>query len=134
MADFSSVARGIRVMHLGLESYYEAAKKDPDVLFELDTGFMTTVEETRDPVLVAVGERRVTCCPPLIMRLLADEPPELHRPFVEGVFFRKLFRFFVPATHEGAPSWEAVRQVREIMQRHFALQLVAAEAVMSRAA
>jgi hypothetical protein len=75
-------------------------------------------------------DRVVVTCPELATRVLGEEPPEIHRAFVEGAFFRKLFRFFVPATHEGAARWEANEQVREIMQRHFAFQLIVAETVL----
>jgi hypothetical protein len=75
----------------------------------------------------------VFTCPPLALRVLADEPPEIHRAFVEGVFIRKLFRFFVPAAFEGGEHWEVTEQVRDIMQRHFAFQLVACETVLAKA-
>jgi hypothetical protein len=80
-----------------------------------------------------VDDREVFTCPTLALRVLADEPPEIHRAFVEGAFLRKLFRFFVPAAFEGGQPWEAVEQVRDIMQRHFAFQLVACETVLGKA-
>lgn len=134
-ADFRADSRGIQVRHLRLETFFESATLDPEVRFELETGYMQDVsEELRDPVLLSVDSRVLLTCPPLATRVLADEPPEIHRAFVEGAFFRKLFRFFVPAAHEGGEAWEAVEQVREIMQRHFALQLVVTETVLGRAA
>jgi hypothetical protein len=135
MADFRSVARTINVCYLGTEKYFEEARRDPDVRFAIESGFMSDLEdEWRDPVLVSVTGRIVTTCPPLALRVLREEPPEIHRAFVEGAFLRKLFRFFVPAAHEGGAPWEAVEQVREIMQRHFALQLVVTETVLGHAA
>ena len=85
-------------------------------------------------MIVRLPDREVFTCPPLALRLLADEPAEIHRAFVEGAFLRKFFRFFVPATFEGGEDWEIVSQVREIMQKHFAFQLVACETVLGQAA
>jgi hypothetical protein len=134
MADFRGVARDLQVLHLRLEAYLDAASEDEDVRFALETGFIRDLaEELRDPVLVDFRERRLLTCPPLAARTLTDEPAEIHRPFVEGAFMRKLFRFFVPAAHEGGAAWEAVEQVREIMQRHFAWQLVVTETVLGQA-
>jgi hypothetical protein len=134
-ADFRVPARGIQVLHLRPERFFESASRDPDVRFSLETGYMQDIaEELRDPVLVSVEERVVFTCPPLVPKVLSGEPPEIHCAFVEGAFMRKLFRFFVPATHDGGQPWEAVEQVREIMQRHFSLQLVVTETVLSEAA
>jgi hypothetical protein len=134
MADFHHVAPKLQVRHLSLTPYLDAALEDPDVRFALDTGYMQAVEdELRDPVLVRQEDFVLYSCPPLARRVLSDEPPEIHRAFVEGAFMRKLFRFFVPAAHEGGEPWEAVEQVREIMQRHFAWQLVVTETLLERA-
>jgi hypothetical protein len=134
MAAFDHVAGDVRILHMDLDAYFEAAAEDPDIRFAIETGFMSEVEsELRDPVLVDEYARVVRTCPPLAMRVLTDEPPEIHRPFVEGAFIRKFFRFFVPATHEGGAPWEASQQVREIMQRHFALQLVVTETLLGQA-
>lgn len=133
MADFQHKAMRVALHHVEPVTFYDAAAEDPDVRFALDTGFIATLEdELRDPVLIRDGE--LLTCPALVLRVLADEPPELHRPFAEGAFMRKLFRLFVPAAHEGGESWEITQQVREIMQKHFAFQLIACEAVLDRAA
>lgn len=135
MRDFRSVAGRIEVRHLRLDPYVETAATDPDVELAVQSGFIAHLaSDLRDPVMVRTSDRKVFTCPPLAVRVLHDEPPEIHRAFVEGVFFRKLFRFFVPAAHEGGASWEAAEQVREIMQRHFAMQLVVAETLLDRAA
>lgn len=132
--DFEHVARNIRVRHLRIGPYFEAVRDDPDVRLALETGYIGSLEEDhRDPVVVFTGDRMLLTCPPLAAKVLADEPPEIHRAFVEGAFFRKLFRFFVPAHHEGGARWEESEQVREIMQRHFAFQLVVTEQVLDRA-
>jgi hypothetical protein len=134
MADFHHKARALVLRHVDFDTYCDAASDDPDVRFALDTGFIESLEEDlRDPVLVRMEDHRLYTCPRLALRVLADEPPEIHRAFVEGVFLRKLFRFFVPAAFEGGESWEIVEQVREIMQNHFAFQLVACETVLQRA-
>lgn len=134
MADFQHKARRLALRHLGLETYFDAALDDPDVRLALQTGFIDSVEsDLRDPVLVRTEDHAVFTCPSLVLRVLASEPPEIHRAFVEGAFFRKLFRFFVPAAFEGGESWEVSQQVREIMQRHFAFQLVACETVLGKA-
>lgn len=131
MADFQHKARHLRLVHLEPDTYYEAAADDPDVGFALATGFIADLaSELRDPVLIRPEAEQVVTCPALALRVLGDEPPELHRPFVEGAFFRKLFRLFVPAAYEGGETWEVTQQVREIMQRHFPLQLVACESVL----
>lgn len=135
MADFHHKARRLRLEHLPAHRYYEAASEDPDVRLAIDTGFIEDFEtDLRDPVIVRIEDYEVFTCPGLALRVLTDEPPEIHRPFVEGAFFRKLFRFFVPATFEGGESWEITQQVRDIMQRHFAFQLVACEAVLKKTA
>lgn len=124
----------VDLRHLDVDPFLEAARDDPDVRLAIDTGFLSSLEDDlRDPVLCRIEDRVVVTCPPLAHRVLADEPAEIHRAFVEGAFFRKLFRFFVPATHEGGEPWEATSQVREIMQRHFAFQLVAVETVLDEA-
>ena len=134
MADFHHKARHLVLQHLALETFCEAASDDPDVRLAIETGFLQTIEDDlRDPVLVRVDDSEVFTCPPLALRVLADEPAEIHRAFVEGAFLRKLFRFFVPAAFEGGEPWEVTEQVRDIMQRHFAFQLVACEAVLGRA-
>jgi hypothetical protein len=134
MADFQHKARRLVLRHVDFDTYCDAASDDPDVRFALDTGFIESLaDDFRDPVLVRLEDYKLFTCPRLALRVLADEPPEIHRAFVEGVFLRKLFRFFVPAAFDGAPSWEIGEQVREIMQKHFAFQLVACETVLQRA-
>jgi hypothetical protein len=134
MADFRHKARRLALHHLPPEPFFDAASADPDVRLALETGFIARIEDDlRDPVLVRMDEQEVFTCPALALRVLADEPPEIHRAFVEGAFMRKLFRFFVPAAHEGGEPWEVTGQVREIMQRHFAFQLVACETVLAKA-
>lgn len=134
MVDFETAVRNVRLLHLDPDRYFDVARTDPDVRFALETGFISDVaEELRDPVLASVSDRQVVSCPALVCRVLADEPPEIHRAFVEGAFFRKFFRFVVPATHEGGAAWEADQQVREIMQRHFAFQLVVTETILQKA-
>jgi hypothetical protein len=134
MADFQHKAKKLVLHHLEPSTYFEAASEDPDVRLALDTGFIDRLEaDLRDPVIVRLDEYEVYTCPALVLKVLSDEAPEIHRPFVEGAFFRKLFRFFVPATFEGGESWEVTQQVREIMQRHFAFQLVACESVLRQA-
>jgi hypothetical protein len=135
MADFHHKASQLRLHHLDADRFYDAASTDPDVRLAIDTGFIEDLgSDLRDPVIVRIEDHEVFTCPALVLRVLADEAPEIHRPFVEGAFFRKLFRFFVPATFEGGESWEVTQQVREIMQRHFAFQLVACEAVLKKSA
>lgn len=135
MADFSHVARQIELRHLKLAAFAEAAPQDPDVRFGIESGYIQDFAgEWRDPVVVDPVERRLYSCPPLAVRVLADEPPEIHRAFVEGAFMRKFFRFLVPAAHEGGAPWEAVEQVREIMRRHFAWQLIVTETLLGQAA
>jgi hypothetical protein len=100
----------------------------------VDTGFVTDLAaELKDPVLIRLENNEVFTCPSLALHVLTDEPPEIHRPFVEGAFLRKLFRLFVPAAFEGGQSWEITHQVREIMQKHFAFQLIACETLLDRA-
>ncbi len=130
MSDFHHKARRLTLRHLGLELYCDAAFDDPDVRLELETGL---IDHVQDPVIVRLADHELYTCPRLAADLLAKEPPEIHRAFVEGVFLRKLFRFFVPAMHEGGESWEVSQQVREIMQKHFAFQLVACETVLGKA-
>lgn len=130
LADFHHKAESLVLHHVDFDVYSDAASDDPDIRLELDTGLIDAV---RDPVLVRLTDHELFTCPRLALRVLSDEPPELHRAFVEGVFLRKLFRFFVPATHEGGESWEVTQQVREIMQNHFAFQLVACETVLGKA-
>jgi hypothetical protein len=135
MADFRHKARTLALRHVDPGVYFDAASDDPDVRLALETGFIETLEVgLRDPVLVRLEDRALFTCPALALRVLAVEPAGIHRAFVEGAFFRKLFRFFVPAAYEGGSSWEITEQVREIMQRHFAFQLVACEAVLGQAA
>jgi hypothetical protein len=135
MADFHHKARRIVLHHMDVDSFADAAAADTEIGLAMTTGFIEDLEsELRDPVLVRLTDYEVFTCPPIALRVLADEPPEIHRAFVEGVFLRKLFRFFVPATFEGGEDWEIVSQVREIMQKHFAFQLVACEMVLGRAA
>jgi hypothetical protein len=135
MADFRHKARRLVVAHVDVDAFLDAAADDPEIRLAVDTGFISDLgSELRDPVLVRLGDRVVLTCPPLALRVLADEPAEIHRAFVEGAFLRKLFRFFVPATFEGGQDWEIVSQVREIMRRHFAFQLVACEMVLGQAA
>jgi len=134
MRDFRKAASRVELRHLDVEPYLDAARNDPDVQLAVDTGFLGRLEDDlRDPVLCRVEDRIVVTCPPLAHRVLADEPAEIHRAFVEGAFMRKLFLFLVPATHEGGEPWEATLQVREIMQRHFAFQLIAVETVLDEA-
>lgn len=133
--DFRTSDRGLHVLHLDLDSYLEAAATDPDLRFAVEAGVIQDLAlELRDPVLSSWVDRSVVTCPELIVSVLASEPAEIHRAFVEGAFFRKLFRFFVPAAHDGGALWEASQQVREIMQRHFALQLVVTETLLGEAA
>jgi hypothetical protein len=130
MADFQHKAHGLVLRHVDLGVFEDAASDDPDVRLELDTGMIETV---CDPVLVRLRDHELFTCPPLALQMLSDEPPEIHRAFVEGAFLRKLFRFFVPAAYEGGESWEVTQQVREIMQKHFAFQLIACETVLAKA-
>lgn len=135
MADFHHKARRLVLRHLDVPTFLDAAMDDPDIKLAVDTGFIEDIEaDLRDPVIVRLHDHEVFTCPPLALRVLAEEPAELHRAFVEGAFLRKLFRFFVPATFEGGEDWEIVSQVREIMQRHFAFQLVACETVLRHVA
>ena len=134
LADFRHKARRLALHHLDLETFVDAASDDPEVRLAVDTGFISDIaSELKDPVLVRLDDREVFTCPRLALRVLADEPAEIHRAFVEGAFLRKFFRFFVPAAHEGGEDWEIVSQVREIMQRHFPFQLVACEMVLKQA-
>jgi hypothetical protein len=134
MADFRHKARHLVLQHLDLDTYVDAASDDPEIRLAIDTGFIEDLaSDLRDPVLVRLEDHEVFTCPRLALRVLADEPAEIHRAFVEGAFMRKFFRFFVPATFEGGEDWEIVAQVRAIMQRHFAFQLVACEMVLSQA-
>ena len=134
LRDFRHKARRLALHHLDPETFFDAAADDAEVRLALDTGFISDLSvDLRDPVLVRVEDHEVFTCPRLALRVLADEPPEIHRAFVEGAFLRKFFRFFVPAAHEGGASWEVCGQVREIMQRHFAFQLVACETLLQRA-
>jgi hypothetical protein len=130
LADFHHKAERLVLHHVELPVYTDAASDDPDISLALETGLIDTV---RDPVIVRLDDNELFTCPVLAVSVLSDEPPELHRAFVEGAFLRKLFRFFVPATYEGGESWEVTQQVREIMQRHFAFQLVACETVLGKA-
>ena len=110
------------------------ASDDPEVTLAVQTGFISDIAaDLKDPVLVRLEDHDVFTCPRLALRVLADEPAEIHRAFVEGAFLRKFFRFFVPAAFEGGENWEIVSQVREIMQRHFPFQLVACEMVLKQA-
>lgn len=134
MAEFSHVAPDVAIRHLEPGRFFEAAIEDPDIAFAVQTGFIVNVsDELRDPVVLLEG-RHLFTCPDLVVRVLHPEPPEIHRPFAEGVFFRKLFRLFVPAAQEGGAAWEAAEQVRDIMRRHFAFQLVVTETVLGQAA
>ncbi|HYZ93929.1 MAG TPA: hypothetical protein VFA34_16275 [Actinomycetota bacterium] len=134
MADFRHKARWLALRHVPMDIFCDAASDDPDVRLAIETGFMAKIEDDlRDPVLVRLEDREVFTCPVLALRVLADEPAEIHRAFVEGAFLRKLFRFFVPAAFEGGEPWEVTDQVRDIMQRHFAFQLVACETVLAKA-
>ncbi len=133
MADFHHKARRLVLHHMSIEPFCEAAFDDPDVRLAVETGFIDDISELRDPVLVQLADAKVFTCPSLALKVLADEPAEIHRAFVEGVFLRKLFRFFVPAAYEGGEPWEIVEQVRDLMQRHFPFQLVACESVLEQA-
>jgi hypothetical protein len=134
MADFRHKAGHLVLQHLDIDTFVGAASGDPEIKLAVDTGFIEDLaSDLRDPVIVRLPDRAVLTCPPLALRVLADEPAEIHRAFVEGAFLRKFFRFFVPATFEGGEDWEIVSQVREIMQRHFAFQLVACETVLRQA-
>ena len=135
MADFHHKARRLVLHHMDVHAFVDAASADAEIELAVTTGFIEDLaSELRDPVVVRLGDYAVLTCPTLALRVLADEPPEIHRAFVEGAFLRKLFRFFVPATFEGGEDWEIVSQVREIMQRHFAFQLVVCETVLGHAA
>ena len=134
MADFRHKAPRLAVYHVDPGVFFDAASDDSDVRLAVETGFMTAIDdELRDPVLVRMEDGELFTCPALALKVLADEPPEIHRAFVEGAFLRKLFRFFVPAAYEGGEPWEVVGQVRDIMQRHFAFQLIACESVLEAA-
>src|SRR5687767_5767626 len=83
MADFHRHASSIHVHFLEPDPYFDVARDDPDVRFAIDTGYFTELEaEFRDPVLVSVDTRTLYTCPRLALRVLHDEPPEIHRPFV----------------------------------------------------
>src|SRR5687768_12317405 len=89
MADFSHVA-ALTVRHVDHERYLELAAEHPDIKFGLDTGVLSDLSsELRDPVLA--DQDVLYSCPSLALTVLADEPPPLHAPFVEGAFMRKLF-------------------------------------------
>jgi hypothetical protein len=134
MADFRHKARRLALHHVDPAVYYDAASDDPDVRLAVQTGFIGSIEEDfRDPVLIRMEDHELFTCPTLALRVLTDEPAEIHRAFVEGAFLRKLFRLFVPATFEGGEPWEIAQQVRDIMRRHFSLQLVACETILERA-
>src|SRR5687768_13034551 len=90
MADFQHKASHLALVHLDPQPYFDAAVDDPDIRFEIETGYLTDLsEELKDPVLLHKGQQLFTC-PVLALRVLADEPAEIHRAFVEGVFLRKL--------------------------------------------
>lgn len=134
MVEFRADVHGINLNLMSHESYLQAAVNNPDIKFAMDTGLVTDLEtELRDPSLTDWQHRCVVTCPELALAILKDEPAALHRPFVEGALLRRLLTFYVPAGTEGA-RWEAAAQVRQIMERHFSLQLVATEALIDRAA
>jgi hypothetical protein len=135
LADFHHKARRLVLHQVEPAVYFDAAADDPDVRLAVETGFIERLDEDlRDPVLLRYEDFELFTCPELVLRVLKDEAPEIHRPFAEGAFMRKLFRLFVPATFEGGESWEVTLQVREIMQKHFAFQLVACETVLGQIA
>jgi len=124
-ADYEPSTPGVRVRFLDREPYLQAARADERVRQELAAGLFSDFEhEFRDPVLVDPVDELVTVCPPIMLDLVASEPPRIQRAFVEGAFLRRLFRLLV----EGE-GWEADAQVRAVMARHFPFQLVAVEAV-----
>lgn len=129
MADFAHVVT-LTVRHVEYEEYLRIAARHPDIQFGLETGVLSDLAaELRDPVLA--DQDVLYTCPLLALQVLRGEPAEIHRPFVEGAFIRKLFLYFVPGRDRSL--WEAAGEVRTIMQRHFSLQLVVTEALLGAA-
>ena len=125
MAEYRPVLPDVELHLLRTEPFLEAALAHSDVQQHLELGWYDDFEaEFRDAVLADVDRRTVTACPPMLHRLVHDEPRRIQEAYVKGAFLRRLFRFCVVGV-----GWEADEQVRDIMARHFSFLLVAVEAV-----
>jgi hypothetical protein len=125
MGDYRPVLPDVQLRLLRTEPYLEAAHEHVEVQEHLALGWYRDFEaEFHEAVLTDVEHRAVTACPPMLSRLVDDEPPRIQRAYVEGVFLRRLFRFLVAGV-----GWEAEEQIREIMARHFPFHLVTVESV-----
>src|SRR5438132_6842345 len=125
MGDYRPVLPDVQLRLLRTEAYLVAARDDPTVHEHLALGWYDDFEaEFREAVLADVTRNTVTACPPMLSRLVDDEPPRIQTAYVEGPFLRRLFRFLVVGV-----GWEADEQIREIMARHFPFHLVAVETV-----
>lgn len=123
--DYRPVLPNASVQFLRRDEYLDAARADPTVRVELETGWFTDFAvEFRDPVLADPERQVVTVCPPIMAEVVEPEPPRIQRAYVEGAFLRRLFRFLVDGV-----GWEADAAVRDVMARHYPFHLAAVEAV-----
>jgi hypothetical protein len=123
--DYRPALPDLRLRLMRRPAYFHALKDHPPVAEQLALGLIEDLEaELRAPVFGTYAEHLLTACPELFVEILAEEPPRLHRPYVDGAVLRELLLFF--AEDDG---WQGRVTVRAVMARHFPLQLVAAEAV-----
>ena len=128
-ADYRPVLPAAQVQFLDREPYLGAAREDPRVADEVSCGWFDDFEsDFRDPVLADVAHEVVRVCPPIMLEIVAPEPPRIQRAYVEGAFMRRFFRFLVDGD-----GWEADAQIRAVMARHFPFHLATVEAVEATA-
>ena len=130
MGDYRPVLPDVQLRLLRTDAYLVEARDDATVREHVALGWYSDFEtEFRDAVLTDLERRNVTVCPPMLSRLVDDEPLRIQRAYVEGTFLRRLFRFLVAGV-----GWEADEQIRDIMARHFPFHLVAVESVEGQSA
>ena len=116
----------LQLRFLRKPAYLDAARDHPAFAEEITLGLLDDLEtDLRHPIFATLTDHLLTACPEMVVQLLADEPRSLHHPYVDGAVLRELLLFFA----DEGDAWQGRVQVREVMARHFPLQLIAAESV-----
>src|SRR5437763_7956719 len=90
MAEYRPVLPDVQLRLLRTECYLETALGHSDVQDQLALGWFDDFEsEFREAVITDVDRRTVTACPPMLHRLVVDEPRRIQEAYVKGAFLRR---------------------------------------------
>src|SRR2546421_1911020 len=83
--DYRPALPDLQLRLLKRRAYLDAAKSHPPVAEQIELGLFADFEaEFRTPVFSAYAEHVLTACPQMVVEILAGEPRQLHRPYIDG--------------------------------------------------